>query len=192
MKTKLEQFTIGEFIDLMCGDATKMKSHPTEIIPPTELALAQRRVIFEYRQITDVHDANRHLATAEETLKLKMLILIFGVCKTLASFGAYDKVREALAETDIDAEAYTDEHLEMLIESRLERAKIDLKKLDSAEEEAKDSFDTRGNFDEMTASLMAHFKFQIDTATMKATLYARLIARLNREIKAQMDALKRH
>lgn len=39
---------------------------------------------------------------------------------------------------------------------------------------------------------MAHFKFQIDPATIKATLYANLVARHNREIKALMAALRKN
>ena len=49
----------------------------------------------------------------------------------------------------------------------------------------------RAQFDAQTAAIMAHFKFQIDPATIKATLYANLVARHNREIKAQMAALKK-
>ena len=38
---------------------------------------------------------------------------------------------------------------------------------------------------------MAHFKFQIDVSNMKATLYAHLVARFNREIKAHVEAFKK-
>ncbi len=49
----------------------------------------------------------------------------------------------------------------------------------------------RGHFDAQTATMMAHFKFQIDPDTIKATLYANLVARHNREIKAQMAAMRK-
>lgn len=49
----------------------------------------------------------------------------------------------------------------------------------------------RAQFDALTAAIMAHFKFPIDPATIEATLYASLVARHNREIKAQMAAIKK-
>ena len=104
----------------------------------------------------------------------------------------HERAREVMIVYGINAQNMNNQRVAAEIKSRLERAKSKV-----AELQEKNDADTPTSekickqFDEQTAALMAYFKFQIDTTSMKATVYAHLIARHNREIKAQIAALKK-
>ena len=86
----------------------------------------------------------------------------------------------------------SDQRINAEVTSRLERAKRIVAKVEIKEPtKESDVSIIRKSFDEQTAALMAHFKFQIDISTMKANLYAHLVSRFNREIKAQQAAMKK-
>lgn len=85
-----------------------------------------------------------------------------------------------------------DQRVTAEIKSRLERAKSTIEKIENESKKDKPgSINFRRVFDTQTAMLMAHFKFQIDTSTMKATVYAHLVDQHNREVKAMRAALKK-
>ena len=114
------------------------------------------------------------------------------MCKYLVDVGRHDTARNILTDMGIKAASMTERRLAAEIKSRLERAKQTVSK---AEEESNpdnvEKAALRRSFDEQTASMMAYFKFQIDPAVMKATVFAHLVARQNREMKAQAAALRK-
>jgi hypothetical protein len=114
------------------------------------------------------------------------------MCKNLSILGRYDHVREILREYGVHTDKMTDERVSAEITSRLERAKLTVREIeDGQHKENSDTSHIRMEFDGQMAALMAHFKFQIEPTTMKATLYAHLVARYNREIKAKIAAMKK-
>ena len=50
MIEKLEQLTIGQFIDLVCGD-TSVLTGKREIVSEAKMAIALRNIVFEYKRI---------------------------------------------------------------------------------------------------------------------------------------------
>ena len=111
------------------------------------------------------------------------------MCRNLIEFKGFAQVREVLSVYGINAQNMAEQRISAEVDSRLERAKRKLEESDS-EDNSKDLSpeEIRRQFDEQTATLMAYFKFQIDDSTMKANIYAHLIARFNMEIKAQISA----
>lgn len=191
MKQKLEELTMSQFIDLLCGDTSVLKK-PHEIVSPTKLATAVRNIIFEYKEISDKAGARSYLASIEDYVKAKITSVIMTMCKYLVDVGRHDTARNILAEMGVKAAAMTDKRLEAEIKSRLERAKHEIEKAENESTPDKvDKAALRCSFDEQTASMMAYFKFQIDPAVMKATVFAHLVARQNREMKAQAAALRK-
>lgn len=189
MIEKLEQLTIGQFIDLVSGDTSVLGSK-REILSPLKVAITMRNIVFEYKEIADNAGAKSYLARAEELIKARIGVIVFSMCKNLVTHKAYANAREVLKEYGIDTRKMNDERVSVEIDSRLARAKNAIERFES-EADTSETSNIRRLFDEQTAALMAYFKFQIDTESMKAPIYAHLVARYNREIKAQIAAMKK-
>lgn len=189
MITKLEELTTAQFIDLVSGNTDVL--HPKrEIVSDAKLSEAVQTIVFEYRSIVDESGTKGFINRMGMLTKSKTLIVIFKMCRNLLELKQYQQVREIMNECGIRTTSMSDSRLVAEVNSRLERANKEVERL-VGKEDVPEITDIRKSFDEQTAAMMAHYKFQIDTSTMKATLYAHLVARFNREIKAQMEALKR-
>lgn len=191
MKENLEQLTLSQFVDLVCGDTSVLLAKH-EIPNPNKVAVATRNIVLEYRSIADPGGTSSYFKHVEDWIKAKMNVIIFTMCNNLASLKQYSRAREVLVEYGLSASSWTDNRVEATIQARLAQAKRELEDLEAENEKViAEREKIRAQFDAQTASLMAHFKFQIDPATIKATLYANLVARHNREVKARMAALKK-
>jgi hypothetical protein len=85
-----------------------------------------------------------------------------------------------------------DKRLANEVESRLGKARTLLAQAKKEKGDVDITPDViRTRFDEQSAALMAYYKFQIDTDTIKATVYAHLVARYHKEMKAKIAAMKR-
>ena len=184
MIERLEQLTVGQFVDLVCGD-TSVLIGKREVVNEAVLVVAMRNIVFEYKEIVDKAGVSSYLSTIEELIKAKMSVVVFQMCRNLVSLNEHDRAREVLIEYGINANSMNDQRVTAEIKSRLERAKSTIEK------DKPGSINFRRVFDTQTAMLMAHFKFQIDTSTMKATVYAHLVDQHNREVKAMRAALKK-
>ena len=191
MIKKLEQLTIGQFVDLICGD-TSVLTGKHEKVSPTRLAIVMRNIVFEYKEIADISRVRTYLFEIEELIKAKMYTVVYTMCSNLVAIKEYARVREILIECGINARSMSEDRLTAEVKSNLERAKSNVAKIEKQREaDSKEEINIRREFDAQTAALMAYFKFQIDTSTMRAPLYAHLIARHNAEIKAQLAAMNK-
>lgn len=191
MKEKLEELTLSQFIDLVCGD-TSVLLGKREIGNADKLTITTRNIVLEYRNIADPCATGAYFKHIEDRVKAKINVIILTMCSNLVSLRQYDRAREILIDYGLSASQWTDARVEGTIQAKLTQSQRELEELEAANEEAIAERDKiRGQFDAQTASLMAHFKFQIDPTTIKATLYANLVARRNREVKAQVAAMKK-
>lgn len=193
MKTKLEELNVDQFVSLLDGDGSVLLN-PNESVGQDTLTKTMRNIIFEYKEIADKAGFRSYLREKEDILKTRISIKIFTCCDNLLKLNEYEAVRDILKECGIRISSNKEERLRAEVKSRLNRALNTLKKIDEELRlKAADSKDVniRHEFDGQTASLMAHYKFQIDTSTMKATIYAQLLARYQRELKAQLAAMKK-
>lgn len=187
----LDRLTVAQFVDLLCGDVSVLLPKH-EIASPEKLTIASRNIIFQYREIADISGVRSYIVTTEELMKAKMNVVFFTMCNNLVSLEKYEEAKDILSEYGINARTMTKTRLEAEIKYKLERARYEITQIEKDnEKDSQRNIDIRKEFDSQTASLMAHFKFQIDTNSMKASLYAHLVARFNREIKAQMEAMKK-
>ncbi|MDE7465012.1 MAG: hypothetical protein K2M59_03935 [Muribaculaceae bacterium] len=189
MINKLSQLTIAKFIDLVCGDAGVLRA-PT-MIRKDKIAVIIRNIVFEYKEIADPIGIKGYLFEMEEIAKSKLTVLMYQICENLMELGQYDKVREILSQCGYNVGGMTENRLRAEIKSRIERARGTISKIEEDIAEPKHDIDIRKEFDAQTAALMAYFKFQIDPSKMSASIYAHLVARHNREVKAQLAAMKK-
>ena len=186
----LSQLTISQFIDLVCGDISVLED-PHGLKSEIELTVTIRNILLEYKEIADPAGNKQFLTIGEEMLKVRMEMALFSMCSELVDLNEHDCAREVMIVYGINARAMNDQRVAAEVKSRVERAKNKVNELQNEKDAGTPtSDDIRKQFDEQTAALMAHFKFQIDTSSMRATVYAHLVARHNREIKAKMAALK--
>ena len=191
MITKLEQLTAGQFIDLVCGD-TDILRNGNEPHADSEIATAMRNIVFEYKEIADPSGARIYLSSIDELVKARISVAMLSICENLIDLGEYDRARDILEAAGINVGTMSERRLVAEIKSRLERSR---RTVTRHEEEGatdkKDMAKMRHIFDEQTAAMMAYFKFQIDTSTMQASIYAHLVARYSRELRAHIAALKK-
>lgn len=189
MKRRLDEFTVSEFAELMSGNLDVLGKPEGS---KEEIARVVRDIVIEYREIADPGGLRGYLVEGEDYSKARSTLALFTICNILVTLKKFDNVREILTEYGMDASKMTDSRIAAEVKGKLAKAqsvidKIEEEKLDISEEMG----EIRRNFDMQTAALMAHFKFQIDPSTMRATIYANLIARYNMEIKAIQERLKK-
>lgn len=191
MIEKLEQLTLSQFVDLVCGD-TSVLLGKHEIGNSDKLTIATRNIVLEYRAIADPGGTNSYLKHVEDWIKAKMNVIIFTMCNNLVSLKQYGRARDVLVAYGLSASGWPDGRVDGAVQSRLAQAQRELDDMEVENEKVMAEREkVRAQFDAQTAALMAHFKFQIDPDTIKATLYANLVSRHNRDLKAQMAALKK-
>lgn len=191
MKKHLDQLTMAQFIELVSGD-TEILLSKGELVSREKVARVARKIIYDYHTIADPTGTRQRLAQKGKEVKARISFIVFTICDNLVAAGEHDRVREVMKEYGIDTSSMNDQRVTAEVRSRLERTRRTIAEI----EEARDTKDIdlsvlRASFDEQTASLMAHFKFQIDITKMKATLYAHLVARHDREIKAELSAMRK-
>ena len=192
MIERLEQLTMSQFVDMLCGDTGVLLGRHGAATPD-KVANVVRSIVMEYRAIADPLGNDAYLRHAEDAAKAKMRVVIFTVCSNLVAFKQYGKAREVLLSLGLQASKWNDSRVAGTVKAKLEQARRGLETLNAESKKYKEQDkNVRARFDTLTATLMAHFKFQIDPGTIRATLYANLVARYDREIKAQMAAMAKN
>ncbi len=190
MIEKLEELTVARFIDLACGD-TSVLHGKHEVVSPFRLAVAMRNILYEFKSIADLSGTVSYLSRLDELWQAQLSLSIFSIGMELLKVEEYESVRKIISEYGINSAKMSDRRLIAEVKSRYERARHTINKIQESISGVNPEKDNvRRSFDEQTANLMAYFKFQIDVMRMKATIYAHLIARQDKEMKAQMSALK--
>lgn len=191
MITKLESLTLSQFIAIVCGDMHVLFQDGEEI-NPNDYAIAVRDIVVEYRSIADPGANNAFLHKSETLIKAKLSYMLFIVCDSLNKIGEYERVRDILCSSGMNASKWNEKRIDGTVKAKLAQAEREFKEYEKEQEElAQSQTEIRKYFDAQIASLMAHYKFQIDPDTIKATVYAHLVARYNREIKAQINAVRK-
>lgn len=186
----LEQLTVAQFIELVCGNINVL-AEKNEKISEEKATGIIHNIAFEYKQIADPAGAKSYISKAEELVKAKIEVALFSICNNLVRMNEYGRARDVINEYGIKATSMDDRRIAMEIKSRMERAEKTISRIEDENNRDRESLNIRRMFDEQTAALMAYFRFQIDITSMKATVYAHLIARHNREIKAKIAAVKK-
>ena len=191
MKGRLEELKVTDFISLLQGD-TSVLLDDAEKVTDESLAVTARNILFEYREIVDPSGMKSYLMETEELLKARISHQLFSICISLLSYGYVDETASILEEIGINGARLDVERLKAIVKSNLARAKATIAEIEkSRKAEEAHITDISRHFDEQTVAMMSHFKLRIDTSDMKASIYAHLVARFNREVKMMAQALKK-
>lgn len=187
MNVTLDTLTIGQFVDILCGDVKILRMGD-----PRQVSETVRTLVYAYRDIADPNGARAYLSDYEELTRAKTTETICLLCQILVGFGKFEEVKAIFADMGVDFSRMKDSRIAAELKGRLKKAENAVARLEAEMSSPEREIDIRRSFDEQTAALMAHFKFQIDMNVMKATIYAHLVARFQREMKAQTEALKKY
>lgn len=192
MKTRLDELTTAEFIDLVCGHKdVLLRKH--EIPNPYKLTIALRNIVMEYRSIADPGGNATYLQRVDAIIKSRLTVTVYSMCQNLVLLEQFERVREILKAAGLPADDWNDKRIESEVHIHLQKGKRAVEEIDDDEDEGEQEGENiRNAFHEMIAAMMAHFKFQIDVSTMMAPVFAHLTARYHAEMKAMKKAMKRH
>lgn len=174
MKERLDQFTMAQFIDIVCGDRSSIGAEDDKVAERVALSL-----VTEYNNIADPIAAKARVVEGEHKARLSAKIAVAKICMNLINvYGAYDEVRGLLEQSGFAVSHYSDERLKKKVEQiiRSVQTDIDRTKTENQEEFSENIIqDFRASYDMQTARLMAHFKMSIDYNTITASIYANLV-----------------
>lgn len=190
MKTRLDQLTTAEFIDLVCGnrDVLLGKHEMANLYKQT---IALRNIVMEYRAIADPGGNATYLQRVDAIIKSRLAVTVYSMCQNLVLLEQFERVREVLIAAGLPAEEWNDKRIKSEVHIHLQKGKRAVEDIDDGEDEGETgSENIRNAFHGMIAAMMAHFKFQIDIATMIASVFAHLVSRYHTEIKAMKKAMK--
>lgn len=191
MKTRLDQLTAAQFIDLVCGDKDVLLGRH-EIVSPYSVTIAMRNIVMEYRAIADPGGNASYLRRVDTIIRVRLDMALYSMCDNLLLFKQHEKAREILKAVGLSADGWNDKRIESEVHIRLQKSKRAFAEIDEDKDAAEDKEDIRNTFNIMIAAMMAHFKFQIDVTTIMAPVFAHLAARYHSEIKAMKSTIKRY
>lgn len=191
MKTRLDELTAAEFIDLVCGNKDVLLGKH-EIPNPYKLAIALRNIVTEYRSIADPGGNATYLQRVDAIIKSRLAVTVYSMCQNLVLLEQFERAREVLIAAGLPADSWNEKRIESEVHIQLQKSKRAIADADNDDDNAElEKENIRNAFNSMIAAMMAHFKFQIDIATMMAPVFAHLVARYHAEIKAMKKAMKK-
>lgn len=192
MKTRLDQLTTAEFIDLVCGNKDVLLGKH-EVPNPYKLTIALRNIVMEYRSIADPGGNASYLQRVDSLIKSRLAVTVYSMCQNLILLQEFERVRDIMIAAGLPAKDWNDKRVESEVHIRLQKGKRAMEEIDRDDAESEmERENIRNAFNAMIAAMMSHFKFQIDVGTMMAPVFAHLTARYHAEVKAMQKALKPH
>lgn len=185
MKTRLDQFTMSQFIDIACGNYQCIEA-------PDELSgkAVAMSLISQYREIATPAQAKALIVENESVGKRNMRLVLLRVCLNLMNaFSAYDEVRDILKQAGIGYRNADNAGLKVIVEQMIRKDESaakryqEEKKKEMEELQGDDEQTLRSSYDTQTAQLMTHFKMSIDHNTVSASIYANLVAIAHRQME---------
>ena len=179
MKTRLDQLTLQQLIDLSCGDGSVLLSEGEK---PDNLMMnaAAASIMAEYKAVSAPAQAKMDMAEAEQTSKLKMKERCANICLLLCSQGRCDMVREVLVELDIPERLLdTDGAVKTRSQAVLDEARFELGRIEEQERARGKKTETpdrlRKTWLAEVAYVMSVLKMPVDPPRINAAIYANLV-----------------
>lgn len=180
MKTRLDQLTLHNLIELSCGDSSVLLDKDEAPTENVKLACAQQ-IMSEYKELATPTQAKMDMIEAEEQQKLRMKEKCLHICLALISQERSDMAKDVLLELDVNENLLKSEKaIKSRCNAMLDEVKYEIKRLaELAEERGQKQQQTvtdirKAWFGEI-AFVMSTLKMSIDPATTNAAVYANLV-----------------
>ena len=180
MKTRLDQLTLHNLIELSCGDSSVLLDKDEAPTENVKLACAQQ-IMSEYKELATPTQAKMDMIEAEEQQKLRMKEKCLHICLALISQERSDMAKDVLLELDVNENLLkSEEAIKSRCNAMLDEVKYEIKRLaELAEERGQKKQQTvteirKAWFGEI-AFVMSTLKMSIDPATTNAAVYGNLV-----------------
>ena len=180
MKTRLDQLTLHDLIELSCGDSSVLLDKDDPLTENVKLACAQQ-IMSEYKELATPTQAKIDMIEAEEQQKLRMKEKCLHICLALISQERSDMAKDVLLELDVNEDLLkSEEAIKSRCNAMLDEVKYEIKRLaELAEERGQKKQQTvtdmrKAWFGEI-AFVMSTLKMSIDPSTTNAAVYANLV-----------------
>lgn len=180
MKTRLDQLTLHDLIELSCGDSSVLLDKDDTLTENVKLACAQQ-IMSEYKELATPTQAKIDMIEAEEQQKLRMKEKCLHICLALISQERSDMAKDVLLELDVNEDLLkSEEAIKSRCNAMLDEVKYEIKRLaELAEERGQKKQQTvtdmrKAWFGEI-AFVMSTLKMSIDPSTTNAAVYANLV-----------------
>ena len=180
MKTRLDQLTLRDLIELSCGDSSVLLDKGETPSEQVKLAFA-RQILSEYKELASPNQAKKDMIEAEELTKLRMKDKCLRICLALCSQERPDMARDVLLELDVKPNLIdTDEKVQPRCKAMLADVEYEIKRIEELNEEdaskkvAKPE-DARKTWYSEIAFVMSMLKMSIDPEVVNAAIYANLV-----------------
>ena len=180
MKTRLDQLTLRELIELSCGDSSVLLDKGETPSEQVKISCASQ-ILAEYKELASPNQAKKDMIEAEELTKLRMKDKCLRICLALCSQERPDMARDVLLELDVKPNLIdTDEKVQPRCKAMLADVEYEIKRIEELNEEdaskkvAKPE-DARKTWYSEIAFVMSMLKMSIDPASVNAAIYANLV-----------------
>lgn len=180
MKTRLDQLTLRDLIELSCGDASVLLDKGETPAESVKIACA-RQIMTEYKELATPAQAKMDLIDEEDMQKLQMKERCLRICLALISQQHADMAKEVLIELDVSEEFLKDdEAIKNRCQAMLDETLYEIKRQNELAEERgvkiqKTADDMRRSWYGEIAFVMSTFKMSLDPAITNAAVYANLV-----------------
>lgn len=180
MKTRLDQLTLRELIELSCGDSSVLLDKGETPSEQVKIACASQ-ILAEYKELASPNQAKKDMIEAEELTKLRMKDKCLRICLALCTQERTDMARDVLLELDVNPNLIdTDEKVQPRCKAMLADVEYEIKRIEELNEEdarkkvAKPE-DARKTWYSEIAFVMSMLKMSIDPEVVNAAIYANLV-----------------
>ena len=180
MKTRLDQLTLRELIELSCGDSSVLLDKGETPSEQVKLECA-RQILSEYKELASPNQAKKDMIEAEELTKLRMKDKCLRICLALCIHERTDMARDVLLELDVKPNLIdTDEKVHPRCKAMLADVEYEIKRIEELNEEdaskkVANPEDARKTWYSEIAFVMSMLKMSIDPASVNAAIYANLV-----------------
>lgn len=184
MITTLSRLSMGDFIELLCGNNRVLLEDGDN---DSMLENVASELIYQYQCIVNPSGIESALLEKEEKIKIKYRITIAKILKALMSIDAIEDVIELLKEMGYyinERDKISSKIDRMIAEAEYMKKRIDDNSHTSGK---KNTTDVRSSFDREIAFLMTYFKMNIDTRNITAGVYANMVHQADVEIKRKLN-----
>ena len=180
MKTRLDQLTLQNLIDLSCGD-TKVLLEGDETPAEKVIISCIKQIMSEYKELATPTQAKIEMVEQESLTKLKMKEKCIRICLALISQLHMDMARDVLIELGVSEQFLTtDKDITIRCKAMLDEVMFEIKRVQEQEEESGKKKklspeELRKSWYSEIAFVMSVFKMSIDPMTINAAIYANLV-----------------
>lgn len=194
MKSRLNEITLAQFIELLCGNYSVLLLDG-DSVATNELQGCARSLISSYRFIADKPGMRALIADKEESVKSKMKVFFLRICNMLVLQEEFVDVRSLLSMIDedvtgIDNDTLHDKVAELLRYAIFEQQRDEEahKKSESGVKASPDNI--RSYYDSEIAFIMTYVKMNIDMHHINAAVYANIVNQVNADIMNKRGAFR--